>query len=128
MTVAKAWDLQVAIYGLVTGVVSIPVFDHAPVDPPNEFIRLDGFRAADLSPKNGEFARHSFEIHHFQRPVSAQSIDRGQRKTKQTLAAVHQAIMQASFDGKPFQHEILSIEKDMDGITTHGMTRYSIIL
>lgn len=128
MTVDRIWALQQEIYGIVTGVVSIPVFDHAPVEPPNEFIRLDGFRVSDLSPKNGEIARHSFEIHHFLRPVSSQSVDRGQRKPKLALMLVHTAIMQATFEGSAFQHEVLSMEKDMDGITTHGMSRYSIIL
>ena len=131
MTVAKALGLQTDVYNaVVAGVAawSIPVFDNAPIKPPNEFIRLDGFTVAGLPRKRGEIARHAFEIHHFLAPVASSSITRGQTRSKTVLAAVHVAILAASLQGATAEHEYMSVEPGSDGVTAHGMSRYTIIL
>jgi choline dehydrogenase-like flavoprotein len=43
----------------------IPVYDHAPINPPAEYLRLDGFNIANVAMKKGQVARHAFEVHHF---------------------------------------------------------------
>lgn len=131
MTVAKALGLQSDVYAaVVAGVAawSIPVFDHAPVTPPDEFIRLDGFSISALPRKRGEVARHAFEVHHFLAPVTATSSTRGQSRSKTVLAAVHVAILAATLQGATAEHEYMSVDPDIDGVTAHGMSRYTIVL
>ena len=131
MTIARSLDLQSELYSaVVAGVVAwgIPVYDHAPTMPPDEFIRLDGFSVANIPRKTREIARHAFEIHHFVRPVAAFPVMRGQTRSKTVLAAVHLAIMAASLQGTSAEHEYMSVDSDIDGITAHGISRYTIIL
>ena len=131
MTVAKALGLQTDVYNaVVAGVAawSIPVFDRAPVGPFDEFIRLDGFTVTAMPRKRGEIARHAFEVHHFLAPVGASTITRGQTRSKTVLAAVHVAILAASLQGTSAEHEYMSVDPDMDGVTTHGISRYTIVL
>ena len=131
MTVAKALGLQTDVYNaVVAGLAawSIPVFDHAPVVPPNEFVRLDGFGIAALPRKRGEIARHAFEVHHFLGPTGSDITFRGQTRSKTVLAAIHVAILAASLQGTTAEHEYMSVEPDMDGVTAHGISRYTIIL
>lgn len=128
MTVAKSLPLQGAVYATVVAAIpSIEVFDHAPTNPPTEYVRLDGFNLTDLGFKNGEVARHSFEVHHFLRP-SAQVLWRGQSRSKAILAQTHAAIMAAVFLGTAVNFEYMDVQTDEDGVSTHGWARYSIAL
>lgn len=131
MTVSAMLPLQQAVFTAVSTAVAgwaIPVYDHAPTNPPAEYIRLDGFAVSDISPKNGEIARHAFEFHHFLRPVSEAAQSLGQLRTKTVLAAVHAAVMGATLVGTRANHELLDIDRDEDGVTAHGRSRYTIIL
>lgn len=131
MTVALMLPLQQAVFNAVSAVAagfSIPVTDYAPIDPPGEYLRLDGFDVSDASPKNAEIARHAFEVHHFLRPVAGSTNPRGQLRTKTVLAAVHAAVMAANLAGSRAQHEYLDIDRDEDGATMHGRSRYTIVL
>lgn len=129
MTVSKAWPLQQAVYAIVTAAASgLKVFDHVPLDPPEEFIRLEGFSFEDDSPKHEERGRHVFEVHHFTRPVASTTFRRGQKAGKLVLADIHAALMVATFFGQPLQHETMDFAPDTDGVTVHGRSRYSVIL
>lgn len=128
MTVAIAVQLQQEVFAAVSAAVApMPVFDHPPVVPPSEFVRLDGFSISDLSPKNGEVARHAFEIHHFLRPTAGATV-RGQTRTKQVLAAAHAAIMSALLCGTRADFEYQDVQPDEDGVSMHGRARYTIVL
>lgn len=128
MTVSRAVQLQQEVYAVVSAAVApIPVFDHPPTTPPGEFIRLDGFNIADISPKNGEYGRHSFEVHHFLRPAAGGSV-RGQTRTKQILAQAHTAVMAATLCGDKANFEYQDVDPDEDGVSMHGRARYSIVL
>lgn len=128
MTVAQDWPLQQAVYATVTDAVpDIEVFDHVPTDPPEEFIRLDGFHLDDESMKNGERARHSFMVHHFLRPTLDGS-KRGMARGKQTIATVHAALMATQPLGGRIDHETMDATTDPDGATAHVWSRYSVIL
>jgi hypothetical protein len=128
MTVAQDWPLQQAIYATVTAAVpDIPVFDHVPTDPPEEFIRLDAFHLEDESPKNGERSRHSFMVHHFLRPTLSAST-RGMARGKQVIATVHTALMATQPLGGRLDHENMGASPDPDGATAHVWSRYSVIL
>lgn len=129
MTVSQAWPLQQAIFAVVSAAApGIAVMDHAPVDPPEEFIRLDGFGIDDESMKNGERARHVFEVHHFLRPTNGTTISRGQKRGKQVIATVHTALMSGLILGQPLDHETTSAASDTDGVTVHIRSRYSVHL
>ncbi len=129
MTVAKALGLQVDVKTVVTGAASgIAVYDHAPANPPNEYIRLDGFNIADVPMKRGQVARHAFEVHHFVANVSGQNSTRGQSRSKTVLAAIHAALMASELQGTAPQFEYLTVDTDVDGTTAHGLTRYNVVL
>jgi hypothetical protein len=89
MTVEKGLDLQQAVFEVVSAAVAplggLSVFDHAPTDPPMEFIRLDGFSIGDESMKNAEIGRHSFVVSHFLRPVYEATHPRGQSRGKKAM-------------------------------------------
>jgi hypothetical protein len=128
MTVALSVPLQVAVYEIVTGAIgAIPVFDHPPTNAPGEFVRLDGFNVNDLDFKNGEAARHSFEVHHFLRPNGEATV-RGQKRSKQILGQAHAALMAAEILGTHAQFEFMDVSPDEDGVSTHGRARYTIVL
>lgn len=132
MTVAKAEALQGSIATIVTAAVAsygIPVsVDPAPAATP-EFIWLQGFDLFDQSFKANECARHAFEVHHYDRPVGAGASRNRQRRSRQVLATVHAALMAASVQGGTLRHETLMVGTDLgDGISAHGMSRYTIIL
>lgn len=128
MTVAKSLPLQQAVYQAVSAAVApLPVYDHAPTTPPPEFVRLDGFNINDLGRKNGEIARHSFEVHHFLRPT-AEKFAVGQKRTKEILALAHAAVMAADLAGSLAQFEYLDVSPDEDGVSMHGRARYSVVL
>ena len=132
MTVAKAEALQATIATIVitaAAVYSIPVsVDPAPAATP-EFIWLQGFDLSDQSFKANECARHAFEVHHFDRPIGAGATRNRQRRSKAVLATVHAALMAASVQGGTLRHEFLMVSTDQaDGVSAHGMSRYTIIL
>jgi hypothetical protein len=128
MTVALSIPLQTAVYQVVLAAVApLGVFDHAPKAPPNRFIRLDGFTIDDLAIKNGEIARHSFEVHVFDRPVGG-GTSIGQKWVKQTIAQAHAAIMAATLVGTRAQFEYSAVNPDEDGVSMHGRARYTIVL
>lgn len=129
MTVSQAWPLQQAVYAIVAAAAgSLPVFDHAPTDPPEEFLRIDGFGLSDQSPKKEERARHHFEVHHFLRPTATNTFRRGQKAGKLILATVHAALMASPILGRPLDHETMDFMPDSDGVTVHARSRYSVIL
>jgi hypothetical protein len=129
MTVSRSLDLQTRIFEVVSAAVSpLEVFDHAPTHPPEEFVRLDGFSIGDASMKNGEIGRHSFEVHHFLRPVDGSPVPRGQTRTKTILATAHAALMAADVLGTRVNFEYQDIDTDIDGATMHGKCRYTITL
>lgn len=127
MTVAKSWELQQAIYTTVVAATGLQVFDHIPTDPPEEFMRLDGFNLADESPKNAERGRHSFIVHHFLRPTATVA-QRGMKRGKEKIAAAHAALMASSPAGGRLDHETMDAAPDLDGATAHVWSRYSVIL
>ncbi len=128
MTVDRAVQLQQEVYAAVSAAVApLPVFDHPPSLPPGEFLRLDGFTISDTSPKNGEMARHAFEVHHFLRPNGGGAV-RGQTRTKQILAAAHLAVMAATLCGKTADFEYQDVNPDEDSVSMHGRARYTIVL
>lgn len=128
MTVAHALPLQQAVYQAVLAAVApLEVFDHPPTIPPAEFVRLDGFNINDMSMKNGEIGRHSFEVHHFLRPTTGGTL-RGQKRSKQILGQAHAAIMAATLCGTKANFEYLDVQPDEDGVSTHGRARYTIAL
>lgn len=132
MTVAKAEGLQGSIATIVAAAVAslaIPVsVDPAPASTP-EFIWLQGFDLSDQSFKAHECARHSFEVHHFDRPVGAGLSRNRQRRSKQVLATIHTALMAATVQGGTLRHESMMVGTDLaDGISAHGTSRYSITL
>lgn len=132
MTVQRALDLQERVFEIVSDAVlpfgEMPVFDHAPTDPPPEFIRIDGFNIADQSMKNGEIGRHSFMVNHFLRPVGETMNARGQSRSKEVLAAVHADLMAAEILGSTLNFEFQDVMTDIDGATAHVFCRYSITL
>lgn len=129
MTVALAWDLQLAIVRVVKDAApGVAVFDHVPMAPPEEYIRLDGFGLSDMSAKREERARHHFEIHHFLRPAATQNFKRGQKAGKLVLADIHAALMADPILNQPLQHETMDVSADSDGVTVHARSRYSVIL
>ena len=131
MTVAKSVPFQADVYAVVSDAVvvyGIPVFDHAPSNPPNEFVRLDGFNLTNIDSKRDEMARHSFEVHHFLTPTATDMFMRGQTRAKTVLATIHAAIMAAEFQGAPINHEYLTVDSDVDGVTSHGVSRYTAVI
>lgn len=128
MTIAHAAQLQTAVFAAVSAAVApVPVFDHPPRIPPVRFVRLDGFAVDDRSMKNGEVARHSFEIHVFDRPVGG-GASAGQGWVKATIAQAHAAILAAPLCGEPANFEYSSVDPDEDGVSMHGRARYTIVL
>lgn len=131
MTVAKAFPLQVDVYNIVVAAVAaenLEIFDYAPSNPPDEFIRLDGFNVSDKSLKNKERGRHSFEVHIFLRPVSGSVVHRGQERPKAIMALIHADLNDASLQGGRVSFESMSVDRDNDGTTQHGRLRYSITI
>lgn len=132
MTVAKAEALQGSIATIVAAAVAgygIPVsVEPASAETP-EFIWLQGFDLFDQSFKANECARHSFEVHHFDRPLGAGVTRNRQRRSRQVLATIHAALMAASVQGGTLRHEFLTVSADMaDGVSSHGVSRYTITL
>ena len=127
MTVAKALQLQQAVYATVAAASGLTVYDHVPTDPPEEHIRIDGFNLVDDSTKNGERGRHSFMVHHFLRPGLG-AAQRGMKRGKEKIAAIHAALMASSPAGGTLDHEEMGAAPDMDGATAHVWSRYSVIL
>ena len=127
MTVAKSFALQSDVYTIVSGAsLGVPVYDHVPQPVPDEYLRLDGFNILGEQTKAGEIAEHSFEVHHFDRPVAASAFRRGQTRTKTILAAVHAAIMATPMQGQQAILETQMVDWDIDGITCHGINRYTV--
>lgn len=128
MTLALAGPLQAAVYQAVSAAVApIEVFDHVPTNPPGEFIRLEGFEVFDENFKNGEIARHSFEVHHFLRP-GAEKAFLGKKRTWEILALAHAAVMAADLLGTTAQLEYSDADSDADGVSMHGRARYTVTL
>ncbi len=127
MTVAKVLPLKAAIFNTVASASGLTVFNHAPTDPPEEFIRIDGFSLVDDSTKNGERGRHSFLVHHFLRPGLSET-HRGTARGTEKLAAIHAALMASTPVGGNLDHEEAGEGTDIDGATAHVWSRYSVIL
>lgn len=71
MTIAKAFDLQTAVYqALVVALPAVPVFAHQPEAPPERFCRIDGFTmASNEAYKNREQGDHSLTVHLIEAPA-----------------------------------------------------------
>jgi len=132
MTVSKAVALQAAIYGTVSvgaDDFGIPTYDHPPAAPvPAEYVRIDGFEVSDLSFKSNEQARHAFEVHHFDRPVGAGETRNRRIRSKEVLAVIHAALMATKPEGGNLHHEYMAVSTDEDGVTAHGVSRYTVVL
>ncbi len=131
MTVALAVALQGAVFAIVKAAAlpyGFPVLDEPPKKLPGEFIRLDGFEITDLSTKAGEQGQHHFEVHHFDRPVGEGLIRNRRVRSKTMLAVVHAALMAGRVEGARLHHEYLTVETDQDGVSAHGVSRYTVIL
>lgn len=131
MTVAKALGLQTDVWTVVSAAVAsfgLAVYDHVPLDIPAEFIRLDGFTINNIDMKRGQVARHSFEVHHFLANVAGRTSSRGQTRSKTVLAAVHAAIMAATFQGARVNFEYMDTPAEPDPTTAHGVIRYTLTL
>jgi hypothetical protein len=129
MTVADAWPLQQAVYSAVAAAVAsegIPVLDHTPTNPPDEFVRLDGMNIDDASFKDTERGRHSVIIGFFARPVDAATSTRGQARVHEILGLIHAAVKDLTYGRGRMNFEYKSVDSGEDGITTSGMLRYTI--
>lgn len=132
MTVAKAVAFQGDIYTTVSGAITsfgLTAYDHPPADPiPAEFVRLDGFEASTQHFKTEEQARHAFEVHHFDRPVGAGATRNRRIRSKTVLAAIHAALMASRPQGERLRHEYMTVSTDEDGVTAHGVSRYTVVI
>ena len=131
MTVAKSVALRADVYTVVSAAVSgfsIPVYNRPPSDPPVEFIRMDGFEVQDAEFKVEEQGQHSFEIHHFDRPVGVSTTRDCIIRTETVLAAVHAALRADKIQGARVHHVYKTVDTDEDGITSHGVSRYTLLI
>lgn len=131
MTVADAWPLQQQVYSTVAAAVAaegLTVVDHVPTNPPDEFVRLDGLNIDDDSWKDSERGRHAFMIHFFVRPTSQGATTRGFGRVHTILAMIHAAVLAMTYNGKRPNFEYKNVDPDEDGVTTHGVLRYTITI
>lgn len=132
MTVAKAAalgaEIKAAVEAALTAYPTITVRMTAAKTALAEHIRLDGFDVNDASYKNGEQGRHAFEVHHFLRPLGNETAQNGITRAQTILAVIHAALMAGRFQGSGLRHEYLTAENDPDGVTTHGISRYTALI
>lgn len=132
MTVAKSVALQGTIFTTVSGAVTaygLTVYDHPPAAPiPDEYVRLDGFEVAGFEFKAEQQGRHAFEVHHFDRPVGAGATRNRRIRSKTVLAAIHAALMATKPQGGNLHHEYMMVSTDEDGVTAHGVSRYTVVI
>lgn len=134
MTVAQSWPLQEAVFSAVKNSVALetivpPVKDYTPTNPPEEYIRIDGFSIADRSFKNQEQGQHSFMVHVFTKAAgTGTSKTRGQQRVKLLLKTIHEFMVQFEFDYKTVDFQYMDIEDDEDGTSQHGWLRYAITI
>lgn len=131
MAISDAWPLQQAVYAAVTSAVSgegITVVDHVLQNPPMEHIRIDAMEMADASPKNAEKGRHSFMISYFLRPTGDATTYVGMQRVWFVLNLIHNAVKNVTVNGTKPQQRYMEAVPDEDGLTQHGLIRYTINL
>ncbi|MEL6316137.1 MAG: hypothetical protein AAFR16_00715, partial [Pseudomonadota bacterium] len=137
MTLARQTALQAAIYNRLAAELStaapsgaaVPVFDHVPQSPPRLHVRIDGFTVVAVPVKFGatQHARHSVDVHVFDRPLDAGG--RGQFEAKRVLGLAHTALDGwPPFSGNALTFDDSFVDLDADGATFHARATYSIIL
>lgn len=139
MSISKAWDLQQAVYarlvaqltGQGPGGVDVPVFDHAPSDPPRMHVRIDGFNVVQRQLKANK-TLHAFNVHVFDRPTDQTSIARGQKEAKQLqqtiVAALHDWQPSSAISASAIRHSSSDIQADEDGLTQHAISRFETFI
>ncbi|MEO0623138.1 MAG: hypothetical protein AAF183_13005 [Pseudomonadota bacterium] len=138
MTASQAWPLQQALYARLSVLLAgrapdgsdVPVYDHAPQNPPQVHARLDGSNIVPGQVKSRK-ARHFFTVHVFDRPTSEGSVTRGQRVVKElqsTIVGGLEGWTPAVTGASAVQHENSDIAPDQDGLTQHADSRFSIYI
>lgn len=131
MAVSDAFALQQAVFSAVDAVMvgqKVPVFDHQPTEPPQEFVRLDGMSVADESSKDTERGRHSMIIGFWMRPVKGVASQRGLRRVHEICAIIHDAVKDLRHGRGRMQFEFKDVDTDDDGASAYGTLRYTIII
>lgn len=130
MTIAQAWTIQTDLFAAINGAASVltppvPVFDHIPDSLPVEHIRMDfSYDGRDL--KNCETGCHYITVHYFGAPRKQATKQRGLKRSKEVLAAVHAAIMVGRYAGSlPIN---TGAEWDLfdDAVSVHSALTYTV--
>ena len=146
MSVARAWELQTAVYAALSaalatageGGAAVPVFDHVATDAElggaRLHVRLDAFAITPIAGKTagrsaGDFAEHSFMAHVFDRATGDEG-GRGQREVKRVSALVAGALagLRPAADDPAILLRSSSFTTEDDGATEHAVSRFSILL
>lgn len=138
MSIARAWELQVAIKArldalLATagpGGAAVAVVDSPPADPDRLHVRIDGSTVNPRPPKC-DSTRHFWTVHVFERPSGGGTAARGQKTVKQLQALIVQGLrgwVPAVTGATAARHDSSEIVPADDGLTQHALSRFSIIM
>lgn len=126
MTVAKAFNLQQAVFSALTAALpGTPVFAFQPESPPARFCRIDGFTmAANEDFKNREQGDHSFTVHLIDGPTLSLAW------VREKAGAAHAALKPLALDAAstPFRIAAMSAaleERKDGGRDAHAFLRYT---
>ena len=131
MAVSDAFALQQAVFAAVNAVMvaqKVPVFDHQPMDAPQEFVRLDGMTIADESSKDTERGRHGIVIGFWMRPVEGLTSQRGFQRIHAITTILHDAVKDLRHGRGRMQFEFKDVEAGDDGASAYGTLRYTIVI
>lgn len=122
-----SWPLQQAVYDALTadsGVSGLVegIHDHAPEDGPFPYVQLGEETLSDWSAKDITGGEHTLTLHVW-------SMGRGHREVKTIMAAVHDALHDASLTVSGHRLVMLHFDfgevlRDPDGVTHHGVMRF----
>ena len=136
MTVSRQWDLQQAVYARLTAALAsagrdgagVPVYDHVRVEAPLLFVRIDGFSVDEVGAKACDQSRHRFTVHVFHRPEGQSAHAVGSKETKRIQSLIYEALhrWRPFAGGHAVYHQSSSVDPDQDGLTRHGISRFSV--
>lgn len=124
MTADKIWLLQVDVKAAIDAALAdgnIPVLSEAPNEPPEEYVRIDGFAMSGRDFKNAQRGRHTFMIHYFQLN------SRSQKRMKEQVAKIASHMHGSKLQGVIPKLEFIEFPDEGDEVA-HGYLRYGVTL
>ena len=124
------YDLQVAMFTALDGVLSAPVYDHVPQKQPYPYVVIGEDNFVDWSDDTKNGMEATVNLHVWDRPEN-NSGKRGKEVTKRIQSEIYSILQRSSFDIGTYGNVGMTFEysdcfMDSDGITYHGVQRFRL--